>query len=309
MKTLAPILLFTYNRLDYLKQTLEALKKNILAKESDLFVFSDGWKDEFDRKKVEEVRVLLHSITGFKSIEIIENKTNKKLAPNLIAGISKIFDTFDKIIVFEDDIVCSELTLEFLNDALEVYKEDTNVGMIHAQVETIPNLPELFFIQRSGCLAWAMWKRAWNEINFDGTYLLSEIIRQKREKEFNQNNSYRYIQMLKKQIAGKNSSWAIRVYASFFLKNILTLYPGNSYAQHIGFEQGTNCGYATQGTDVDGHITAIANVAKRIPIHIDEITEEKIERFYKLQKRWTSKFIFNEVLKRWRRLLSFISHP
>ena len=49
--------------------------------------------------------------------------------------------------------------------------------------------------------------------------------------------------MLKDQIEGKNNSWAIRWYASAFLKNKLCLYPGKSYIQNIGTDgSGTHSG-------------------------------------------------------------------
>ena len=41
---LAPIALFVYNRVEHTRETVEALKRNTLAKESDLFIFSDGPK-------------------------------------------------------------------------------------------------------------------------------------------------------------------------------------------------------------------------------------------------------------------------
>jgi hypothetical protein len=40
--------------------------------------------------------------------------------------------------------------------------------------------------------------------------------------------------MLKNQIAGKNNSWAIRWYASAFLADKLTLYPGRSLVHNTG---------------------------------------------------------------------------
>ena len=43
---LAPICLFTYNRLAEARQTVEALQKNYLAPESELFIFSDDAKNE-----------------------------------------------------------------------------------------------------------------------------------------------------------------------------------------------------------------------------------------------------------------------
>ena len=48
--------------------------------------------------------------------------------------------------------------------------------------------------------------------------------------------------MLKHQIEGKNNSWAVRWYASAFLYNKLTLYPGRSLVNQIGMDgSGTHC--------------------------------------------------------------------
>ena len=49
---LAPIVLFVYNRCDHTRQTIEALKKNQFAAESNLFIFSDAEKNENDKAKV-----------------------------------------------------------------------------------------------------------------------------------------------------------------------------------------------------------------------------------------------------------------
>jgi len=50
MMNLAPIVLFTYNRPWHTRQTVEALKKNELAQDSELFIFSDGWKNEYNKE-------------------------------------------------------------------------------------------------------------------------------------------------------------------------------------------------------------------------------------------------------------------
>ncbi len=64
--TLAPICLFTYNRLDETKQTVVALQQNNLALNSELFIFSDGPKNENAKPKIDEVRAFLKTIDGFK---------------------------------------------------------------------------------------------------------------------------------------------------------------------------------------------------------------------------------------------------
>ena len=94
---LAPIVLFTYKRLNTLKLTVEALQKNYLAKDSDLIIFSDGAKDIKDIRLVDDVRDYLRKINGFNSIKIFEADVNIGLANSIINGVNKVFETYDSL--------------------------------------------------------------------------------------------------------------------------------------------------------------------------------------------------------------------
>jgi hypothetical protein len=73
---LAPIVLFVYNRLDHTKQTVEALQKNELASESELFIYSDAAKNEEGTLKVKAVREYLKTMMDLKiSLYVREKKT------------------------------------------------------------------------------------------------------------------------------------------------------------------------------------------------------------------------------------------
>lgn len=244
---LAPIALFVYKRIDVLEKTIKALKANELASESELFIFSDGGKKDEDWEKVNEVRQFLKSIDGFKKIEIIESPVNKGLANSLIDGVTKIVNEFGKIIVVEDDIVTSPYFLNYMNDALNMYENNEAIACISGYSYPIKGkVPQSFFIKGSDCWGWATWKRAWDLFEKDGQKLLEEIRNKKLEREFNFDNSYPFIQMLKDQIDGKNNSWAIRWSASAFLSDKLCLYLNKSMVQNIGFNQeGTNCSETT----------------------------------------------------------------
>jgi len=74
--SLAPIVLFVYNRPRHTQQTIEALQKNELAQQSELFIYSDGAKNCSAQQAVDEVRVCIKSIDGFKKIIIIEREGN-----------------------------------------------------------------------------------------------------------------------------------------------------------------------------------------------------------------------------------------
>ena len=276
--TLSPIVLFTYNRPYHTRQTVEALQKNHLAQESQLFIYSDAPKNEETQEQVAKVREYLKTINGFKKINIIERNRNFGLANSIIDGVTKIVNEYGKIIVLEDDLITSPYFLQFMNEALELYENEKKVACIHGYIYSIKNLPETFFIKGADCWGWATWKRAWNVFEQDGKKLLKDIKQTNKQREADFNNSYAYVKMLKDQIKGKNNSWAIRWYISAFLKDMLTLYPGKSLIQNIGHDnQGTHC---KNETDVF-EVRLLNNKLNLYKINIEEDlkSRKKIEHF------------------------------
>lgn len=241
---LAPILLFAYNRPRHLQHTVEALAHNPLAQESELFVFSDGARTEDDRKDVELVRSYIHTIEGFKTVHRIERDRNYGLAANIIDGVTDIVNRYGRVIVLEDDLVTAPGFLQFMNDALDTYADEPRVGHIQAYDFTQnPRLPETFLIKFTGSWGWATWQRAWQHFNPDGQYLLNELHRRHLTRRFDFNGKYGFTRMLRRQVEGKNNSWAIRWNASLFLQDILSLNVGRSLVQNEGFDgSGTHCG-------------------------------------------------------------------
>lgn len=241
----APILLFTYNRLKHTKNTIEALLANRLAASSELFIFSDGAKSEAVAPAVLAVREYLRTITGFKRVEIIERELNFGLGHNIITGVSQILENTERVIVLEDDLIVSPFFLDFMNDGLETYEDVDQVISIHGYTYPVRRtLPETFFIKGADCLGWATWQRGWKEFEPNGQILLDSLVRANKTREFDFGGSFPYTEMLKDQILGKNTSWAVRWYASAFLKDKFTLYPGKSLVHHAGGDgTGTNTGF------------------------------------------------------------------
>jgi hypothetical protein len=240
---LAPIALFVYNRLSHTEQTVSALLKNELAKDTELFVYCDGAKKPEAKESVEKVRQFVRNIKGFKSIKITERNENFGLPKSIITGVTEIVNKFGKIIVMEDDLVTNPYFLRYMNDALEFYKDEEDVISIHGYVYPVKKqLPDTYFIKGADCWGWATWKRGWDIFDADGSKLLEELRARKLQKEFDFNYTFPYTGMLEGQVAGEIGSWAIRWYASAFLKNKLTLYPGKSLVKNIGNDgTGSNC--------------------------------------------------------------------
>jgi putative methyltransferase (TIGR04325 family) len=292
VKTLAPITLFVYNRPDHTKKTVEALRQNFLAKESDLFIFSDGPKGDADINSVQEVRQYLKTIDGFKSVNIEQKAENHGLSNSIIAGVTKIVNEFEKIIVLEDDLVTSKYFLQYMNDGLEFYKNEEKVISIHGYIFPIKErLDHNFFIKGADCWGWATWKRGWGLFNADGQDLLKQLKDKKLTREFDFDNSYPYTKMLEDQINGKVNSWAIRWCASAFLKNKLTLYPKHSLVQNIGLDGGGVHCSKTDKFDITlgQNRIFIDNIEiaenKKIKLFIQKFFQPKVSMFRKIKNK------------------------
>ena len=269
--TYAPILLFVYNRPEHVRRNIQALLKNELAAESELFIYSDAAKDETSQAAVKEVRAFIRSIQGFKKITITERAENWGLARSIIDGVTTQINRYGRVIVLEDDLVVAPHFLQFMNDALETYRDEERVGHIQACDFTHdPSLPDTFLIKWTGSWGWGTWDRAWKHFNADGKALLTERESRKLTYTFDFNGKYGYTRMLRRQIEGKNNSWAIRWNASLFLKGILSLNVGKSLVQNEGFDgSGTNCG--------GGGLYASELYMERLPVKKISPIEENIQ--------------------------------
>lgn len=270
MQNLAPIALFVYNRPNHTARTLNFLKQDFLASESRLFIFSDGFKSSADEKGVNEVRDLIKGIDGFKSIEIIESKQNLGLANSIISGVSKLVKDYKQVIVLEDDLITSPHILTYFNEALNRYREEEKVMHIGAYMYHLENnnLPESFFYRAASSWGWATWERAWQhfEPNID---LLMSKFDAKMKSEFSIEHKMNFWKQMVEFKTGRNNSWAIRWYASIFLKGGLTLNPSQSLVNNIGHD----------GTGVHSGINDIYNVIinpkpiTKFPVEIKENPE------------------------------------
>jgi hypothetical protein len=293
-RVLAPIVIFAYNRPWHLQQTIEALLKNEYAQDSDLIIYSDGYKDKKTRQGVEETRRYIQSITGFKSLQIVERNENWGLANNIIDGITTVVNKYGRIIVLEDDLLTSPYFLKYMNEGLNKYENCEKIVSIHGYLYPIKDsLPENFLLRHTDSLGWGTWKDSWEIFNPDGHFLLESLHKKGLLKSFNFNNSYNFTKMLRAQVEGKNNSWAIRWYASTFLSERLSLFPNKSLVYHNGNDElGTNCDSGEDWLDVTLSDTPIC----LIDIPIEE--NEKARYSYELFFHYTHGRLHNKIKKK-----------
>jgi hypothetical protein len=238
MSGLAPIALFVYNRPQHTRRTLKFLQQNLLADESRLYIFSDAAKNPSQQAAVNEVRELIKNTTGFKSVKITEQKENLGLANSIIEGVTQLVNDYGKVIVFEDDLLSSPHTLQYFNQALKKYQNEQKLMHISAYMYPLAGadaLPETFLYRAAHSWGWATWQRAWVNFNPNIDALITQFDKQKIN-AFSIEGTMNFWKQMKEFKTGKNNSWAIRWYASIFLKNGLTLNPKKSLIHNIGHD-------------------------------------------------------------------------
>jgi hypothetical protein len=169
--TLAPVLLFVYNRLYHVARTVETLQKNILAKESELFIFSDAAKNESDVGAVNEVRRYITGISGFKKVHIIERRENMGCDVSIVGGISSIISKYKKVIEVDDDIITAPMFLTYMNMALNTFEDDKRIWGVSGYTPSI-KIPsdytdDIYLSLRPSSWGLGTWEDRWNTVDWN----------------------------------------------------------------------------------------------------------------------------------------------
>jgi hypothetical protein len=185
--------MFTYNRPEHTKRTLEALLQNSLSKDSEITIYSDAPKTDEDSRGVREVRDYLKTVSGFKSIQIIKQSENQGLSKSIINGVTRSVREHGKSIVLEDDMLTSPYFLKYMNAALEFYENEKKVMHVAGWGYPIPDdgLDDGFLWRGMNCWGWATWEDRWAFFQKDIPALYRQVPLHRRY-HFNLNGRRRY---------------------------------------------------------------------------------------------------------------------
>ncbi|MDT0642311.1 glycosyltransferase [Zunongwangia sp. F363] len=294
MMDFAPICLFTFNRLEETKTTVESLSNNLLSSESELFVFSDGPRNDIEKLKVQEVRDYLREINGFKKIEIYESEINKGLAKSIIEGVSKIIEVHGKVIVVEDDLILSKNFLSFMNQSLNEYANTEDIFSVSGFSFKIKP-PKDYSLDayvwgRAHSWGWATWNNRWGTIDWEIRDFEKFKIDKKLQREFNKYGSD-LSNMLLASMEGRVDSWFIRFTYNQFKKGKYTVFPVQSKVVNNGFMQ--NATHTNTYNRIKVLFDESEEVAFNFPkdISIDSTIGRSVYRYKSLGYRITGKFL------------------
>jgi hypothetical protein len=289
---LAPIAITVYGRINHLERTIEALKRNTLAKESDLYLFSDAPKGG-DEEKVMLLRKYLYTIKGFKKVYIIERNFNGRVA-NGRGGIRQLLEQYGNIIYMEEDIVTAPGFLKFMNDALDYYKNSKDVLSVSGYTPPLSSLNsyhnDVYKLTRFNAWGFATWRDKFDPFGFDiDKHGVENYIKNSDFKEkFNQNGEDLY-EMLMQEYNGNLDALDVKIMFYGFKYNKHTIYPRKSLVQNTGHDgSGTHCGVSNKFH----HKELWGKVDKFKFIKDLKIDENIVKENYKFRRLdWYYKFI------------------
>jgi hypothetical protein len=242
----APIGLSTYSRLQHLQQTIAALQNNDLAKDSELFVFSDAAKAG-DEEKVAAVRSYLQSVGGFKTVNILERIENNRVANNR-GGIRMLLDRYGKMIFLEEDVVTAPGFLTFMNHALDKYQGNERIFSISGYCPPIA-IPkdydgDAYLLRRFNAWGFGIWKDRFERIQYISPDDYECFAADKaRVAQFISGGGEDMLRMLKADAYGDIDAFDVKAMYAQFQTDQYTVYPTRSLSLNIGMDgTGMHCG-------------------------------------------------------------------
>ncbi|MGQ1785513.1 sugar transferase [Saccharicrinis sp. GN24d3] len=235
---LAPIVLFTYNRLHHTQKTVEALQNNKLANQSRLFIYSDQAQYDQDVVEVNKVRAYLNQISGFKKITKVFHDENKGLAASIMDGVSDVLKEYESVIVLEDDLETSPYFLTFMNKALDNYSHE-EVWSVAGYTPKI-SIPkdycyDTYLAHRNCSWGWATWKQNWEKTDWEVNDFDDFFVDKNKRSDFERGGNDLSIMLLKQQKKIIHS-WSIRFNYAAFNNNLPSVYPTQSYVKNMGVD-------------------------------------------------------------------------
>lgn len=238
----APVALFVYKRPEQTRKVIEALKENDLAGDSDLFIFSDSFRDVQDQKAVNAVRKYLCEVQKagwFHLVSIYESEKNKGLAQSIISGVSMIIEQYGRIIVLEDDLITSPKFLRYMNECLDYFEDNEKIWAVCGYTSELQSLrgyeKDVYLNYRASTWGWGTWRNRWADIDWNvSDYKRFRINPIERIRFcFGGNDT---VSMLKAQMNGKIDSWGIRWCYAQSRRRKLAVAPRKSLVRNIGFD-------------------------------------------------------------------------
>lgn len=310
---LSPVVLFVYNRPLHTQKTVEALQRNELASDSELYIYSDGPKEtEEAQAAVAEVRRYLKGVGGFNKITVVENSKNLGLANSIINGVTEVIEKYGRAIVLEDDLITSPYFITYMNQALQFYESNKQIFSISGfsfSKEFLKIRPDytldVYAHVRPMSWGWGTWLSRWEKADWLVEDYNKFINDSSLVSLFNRGGTD-LAHMLSLQKNGCIDSWYIRWCYASFENRALNIYPTMSLVNNIGHDaSGVHCGVERKNVRSHNELSRIAKYEFSHDIQLDNQIIRNFNKAFNLRIVRRIKILLKSLAWRIKKWLKF----
>lgn len=177
-----PVALIFFNRPEPLERTFESIRS---YKPDTLFLIQDGvraTKKQTDLEKIEACREVVENIDWECNVIKIYSDKNLGCGFRIYSGVKEAFEHVDRLVIIEDDIICSSSFFTFCEEMLERYKDESHIHLVSGMnpLGAYERCPYSYFFSPGGgsIWGWATWKRVWDTFDYDMTWYEDKYVRE-----------------------------------------------------------------------------------------------------------------------------------
>jgi len=279
----APVVISVYDRLSHLMRCVESLVVYNIAEKTVLHIFSDAPAREEHRSRIEEVRSYINTISGFKEVVPHFRPMNMGAHGSILSAFKEVFESSERLIFLEDDIIVSPHFLRYMNEGLEVYQDDPQMLAICAY--RLPfKMPvwyrkDVFLGRRYSPWGVGLWREKFNAVDFAWRDRFKELQTDKILMEKSRAVGGDYIHLVEADSKKDIEAMDVRICHHQIVNNQFCLFPRISLSTNIGFDgSGMHCNTTER---FDAALDTRVGYSLKLPKKIKEsrLISERFRRF------------------------------
>ena len=238
-----PVLLFCFNRPDFLELQLERLIFH--QQHRMLYIAIDGprMNNEDDVRKQQKIKGIIRKYCNGQNCILIENKINKGCGKQISSTITSVFGLgISKLIILEDDCLPLPGYFEYMDCMLDKYEDQKDIQSINGSM-FLKNLKieKPYSTKYFHVWGWGTWRKKWVEPNLYRKIKFTQLYFDYRTAgRFSCLESIRLAKHTQKAYINKIDTWDYQLLHQNVLAQKYAMAPVQSLVNNIGINNGTN---------------------------------------------------------------------
>jgi hypothetical protein len=190
--TVKPILFMVFNRPEKTARVWEEIRK---AKPKKLYVSADGPRNNLpsEKEKCNQVRQIVSNVDWDCNVNYLFHDNNLGCTWAGKTAFDWVFSQEDEMIQLEDDVLPTQSFFWFMQEMLEMYKNNNKICYICSENFGIKSGTDTYFYSQYGSSGgWATWKRVYNMWEYKLESLENIVNTKKFKKSFPNHFQYYY---------------------------------------------------------------------------------------------------------------------